>query len=114
MPVRYLPDFSAVAQQVAAAAGPGDVIVTMGAGDVTLLGPEIVTALRVRANRTAPGQPGGVAMSEPKDAPPTDLVADSDDSGDAGDVGDAGDYRCSPRQRNRRTAGSARRPNAGG
>jgi UDP-N-acetylmuramate--alanine ligase len=58
VPVRYLPDFSAVAQQVAAAAGPGDVIVTMGAGDVTLLGPEIVTALRVRANRTAPGHPG--------------------------------------------------------
>ncbi|WP_407689745.1 UDP-N-acetylmuramate--L-alanine ligase [Mycobacterium sp. HUMS_1102779] len=57
-PVRYLPDFSAVAAEVAAAAGPGDVIVTMGAGDVTLLGPEIVTALRVRANRTAPGRPG--------------------------------------------------------
>ncbi|GKU44043.1 hypothetical protein NJB14194_06750, partial [Mycobacterium montefiorense] len=50
VPARYLPDFSAVAEQVAAAAGPGDVIVTMGAGDVTLLGPEIVTALRVRAS----------------------------------------------------------------
>jgi UDP-N-acetylmuramate--alanine ligase len=58
VPVRYLPDFSAVADQVAAAAGPGDVVVTMGAGDVTLLGPEIVTALRVRANRSAPGRPG--------------------------------------------------------
>jgi UDP-N-acetylmuramate--alanine ligase len=58
VPVRYLPDFSAAAEQVAAAAGPGDVIVTMGAGDVTMLGPEIVTALRVRANRRAPGQPG--------------------------------------------------------
>ena len=57
VPVRYLPDFSAVAEQVAAAAGPGDVIVTMGAGDVTLLGPEIVTALRARANRSAPGRP---------------------------------------------------------
>jgi UDP-N-acetylmuramate--alanine ligase len=57
-PVHYIPDFSAVAEQVAAAAGPGDVIVTMGAGDVTMLGPEIVTALRVRANRSAPGQPG--------------------------------------------------------
>ncbi|BBN47895.1 UDP-N-acetylmuramate--L-alanine ligase [Mycobacterium avium] len=55
VPVRYLPDFSAAAEQVAAAAAPGDVIVTMGAGDVTLLGPEIVTALRVRANRGAPG-----------------------------------------------------------
>ncbi len=58
VPVRYLRDFSAVAEEVAAAAGPGDVIVTMGAGDVTLLGPEIVTALRVRANRSAPGRPG--------------------------------------------------------
>jgi UDP-N-acetylmuramate--alanine ligase len=57
-PVHYIPDFSAVAEEVAAAAGPGDVIVTMGAGDVTMLGPEIVTALRVRANRSAPGRPG--------------------------------------------------------
>ena len=56
--VHYIPDFSAVAEEVAAAAGPGDVIVTMGAGDVTLLGPEIVTALRARANRSAPGRPG--------------------------------------------------------
>jgi UDP-N-acetylmuramate--alanine ligase len=56
VPVRYLPDFSAVADEVAAAAGPGDVVVTMGAGDVTLLGPEIITALRARANRSAPGR----------------------------------------------------------
>ncbi|BBZ52202.1 UDP-N-acetylmuramate--L-alanine ligase [Mycobacterium heidelbergense] len=58
VPVRYVPDFSAVAHEVAAAARPGDVVVTMGAGDVTLLGPEIVTALRARANRSAPGRPG--------------------------------------------------------
>lgn len=58
VPVRYLADFSAVAEEVAAAAGPGDVVVTMGAGDVTLLGPEIVTALRARANRSSPGRPG--------------------------------------------------------
>ncbi|MBX9639638.1 MAG: UDP-N-acetylmuramate--L-alanine ligase, partial [Mycobacteriaceae bacterium] len=56
VPVHYLPDFSAVAEEVAAAAAPGDVIVTMGAGDVTMLGPEIVTALRLRANRSAPGR----------------------------------------------------------
>ncbi|OBJ78018.1 UDP-N-acetylmuramate--L-alanine ligase [Mycobacterium gordonae] len=56
VPVRYLPDFSAVADEVAAAAAPGDVVVTMGAGDVTLLGPEIITALRARANRNAPGR----------------------------------------------------------
>jgi UDP-N-acetylmuramate--alanine ligase len=58
VPVRYLPDLSSVAEAVAAAAGPGDVVVTMGAGDVTMLAPEIVTALRVRANRSAPGQRG--------------------------------------------------------
>ncbi len=38
VPVHYVPDFSAVAEKVAAAAGPGDVVVTMGAGDVALLG----------------------------------------------------------------------------
>ncbi|OHV04321.1 UDP-N-acetylmuramate--L-alanine ligase [Mycobacterium talmoniae] len=51
VPVHYVPDMSAAPAAVAAAAGPGDVIVTMGAGDVTLLGPEIVTALQLRANR---------------------------------------------------------------
>lgn len=55
VPVQYLPDLSAVAEAVAAAAGPGDVVVTMGAGDVTMLAPEIITALRVRANRSGPG-----------------------------------------------------------
>jgi UDP-N-acetylmuramate--alanine ligase len=48
VPVHYIPDFSAVAGQVAAVARPGDVVVTMGAGDVTLLGPEIITALHAR------------------------------------------------------------------
>jgi UDP-N-acetylmuramate--alanine ligase len=57
-PVTYVPDFSAVAERVAAAAKPGDVVVTMGAGDVTMLGPEILAALRVKANRSAPGGPG--------------------------------------------------------
>jgi UDP-N-acetylmuramate--alanine ligase len=57
-PVTYVPDFSAVAERVAAAANPGDVVVTMGAGDVTMLGPEILAALRVKANRSAPGGPG--------------------------------------------------------
>ena len=60
VPVHYLPDFSAVPEAVAAAAGPGDVIITMGAGDVTILGPEIVTALRARSDRTPPGHPGAL------------------------------------------------------
>jgi UDP-N-acetylmuramate--alanine ligase len=56
--VQYLPDFSSVAEVVAATAAPGDVVVTMGAGDVTMLAPEIVAALQLRANRAAPGRPG--------------------------------------------------------
>ena len=54
-PVSYVPDFSAVPARVAAAAAPGDVIVTMGAGDVTLLGNEILTELAARENRKPPG-----------------------------------------------------------
>ncbi len=58
VPVTYLPDFSTVAERVAAAADPGDVVATMGAGDVTMLGKEILAALQVKANRSAPGRPG--------------------------------------------------------
>ena len=50
VPVHYVPDFSAVAEQVAACAQPGDVVVTMGAGDVTLLGREILDAVNARAD----------------------------------------------------------------
>ncbi|MGD9620915.1 MAG: UDP-N-acetylmuramate--L-alanine ligase [Mycolicibacterium sp.] len=53
-PVTYVPDFSAVSALVAAAAEPGDVIVTMGAGDVTMLGAEILAALQAR---NEPGPP---------------------------------------------------------
>ena len=58
VPVQYVPDFSAVADLVAGVAGPGDVVITMGAGDVTMLGPEILNSLQVKANRSAPGRPG--------------------------------------------------------
>ncbi|MDZ4270627.1 MAG: UDP-N-acetylmuramate--L-alanine ligase [Mycobacterium sp.] len=57
-PVTYIPDFLAVPARVAAAAQPGDVVVTMGAGDVTMLGAEILAALHVKANRSAPGGSG--------------------------------------------------------
>ena len=52
---RYVPDFSAVAELVAASARPGDVVVTMGAGDVTLLGQEILAAVQARASLGKPG-----------------------------------------------------------
>jgi UDP-N-acetylmuramate--alanine ligase len=58
VPVTYMPDFSAVAERVAEAADPGDVVLTMGAGDVTMLGAEILAALQVKANRSAPRKPG--------------------------------------------------------
>jgi UDP-N-acetylmuramate--alanine ligase len=43
--VTYEADGSAVAGRVAALAAPGDVIITMGAGDVTRLGPQILGLL---------------------------------------------------------------------
>ena len=58
VPVHYVPDFSAVADLVADAARPGDVVVTMGAGDVTMLGQEILASLQVIANRSTPGRSG--------------------------------------------------------
>jgi UDP-N-acetylmuramate--alanine ligase len=43
--VRYEPSWSAVPSVVAELARPGDLVVTIGAGDVTMLGPEILAAL---------------------------------------------------------------------
>jgi len=45
---RFVPDSADLPAAVAAAARPGDLVLTMGAGDVTALGPLIVTALRQR------------------------------------------------------------------
>jgi UDP-N-acetylmuramate--alanine ligase len=45
---RYLPRADAVPQAVADIAEPGDIVLTMGAGDVTSLGPLLVSALRAR------------------------------------------------------------------
>lgn len=47
-PVHYQPDMSRVGRQVAALARPGDVVITMGAGDVTMLGGQILDGLRAR------------------------------------------------------------------
>jgi UDP-N-acetylmuramate--alanine ligase len=48
----FLPDSSAVPAAVAGLAKPGDLVLTMGAGDVTNLGPQILAALRERAGDT--------------------------------------------------------------
>jgi UDP-N-acetylmuramate--alanine ligase len=45
---RFVPDRAQVPAVIAGIAQPGDVVLTMGAGDVTLLGPELVEALRER------------------------------------------------------------------
>ncbi|WP_345497155.1 UDP-N-acetylmuramate--L-alanine ligase [Nocardia callitridis] len=47
-PVHYQPDMSRVGRQVAGLAEPGDVVITMGAGDVTMLGGQILDGLRAR------------------------------------------------------------------
>jgi UDP-N-acetylmuramate--alanine ligase len=46
---RFLPDAADVPEVIAGLAKPGDLVLTMGAGDVTSLGPLIVAALRDRA-----------------------------------------------------------------
>ena len=45
---RFLPDRTQAAPLIARIAKPGDVVLTMGAGDVTALGPQLVEALRGR------------------------------------------------------------------
>ncbi len=46
---RFIPDAAAVPDVIAGLAKPGDLVLTMGAGDITALGPLIVAALRDRA-----------------------------------------------------------------
>ncbi|ORA32495.1 UDP-N-acetylmuramate--L-alanine ligase [Mycobacterium aquaticum] len=67
VPVTYVPDFSAVAAEVAASARPGDVVITMGAGDVTMLGSEILTELQIKSNRSAPRTRGGPEHASGRD-----------------------------------------------
>jgi UDP-N-acetylmuramate--alanine ligase len=43
--VHYVPSWSDVAPAVAALARPGDLVLTVGAGDVTMVGPEVLRAL---------------------------------------------------------------------
>lgn len=47
--VAFVPSWTAVAADVAGRARPGDLVLTIGAGDVTMLGPEILGALSARA-----------------------------------------------------------------
>ena len=47
--VLFEPSWSAAAPALAARARPGDLVVTMGAGDVSMVGPEVLEALRAGA-----------------------------------------------------------------
>ncbi|MGZ4611408.1 MAG: UDP-N-acetylmuramate--L-alanine ligase, partial [Actinomycetes bacterium] len=49
--VAYEPSWSAVAARLAALARPGDLVLTLGAGDVTMIGPEVVELLESGAAR---------------------------------------------------------------
>jgi UDP-N-acetylmuramate--alanine ligase len=46
--VLFEPSWSATAPALAARARPGDLVMTMGAGDVSMVGPEVLEALRTR------------------------------------------------------------------
>jgi UDP-N-acetylmuramate--alanine ligase len=48
--VRFEPSWSATAPALADRARPGDLVVTMGAGDVSMVGPEVLAVLRARAD----------------------------------------------------------------
>ncbi len=51
--VRYLPSFAEAVTAATAQARPGDMILTLGAGNVSQLGPQIVAALRAREGKAA-------------------------------------------------------------
>ena len=46
--VAFEPSWSAVAGRLADLARPGDLVLTLGAGDVTMIGPEVVALLATR------------------------------------------------------------------
>jgi UDP-N-acetylmuramate--alanine ligase len=52
----YVPEFADVPKVVAALAAPGDLVLTMGAGDITKMGPLVLAA--IADPPPAPGSPG--------------------------------------------------------
>jgi UDP-N-acetylmuramate--alanine ligase len=53
--VLFEPSWSAAAPALAERARPGDLVMTMGAGDVSMVGPEVLDALRSRGDATDTG-----------------------------------------------------------
>ena len=60
--VHYEPSWAAVPGLLADLARPGDLVITMGAGDVTVLGPEVLAELE---RREAPARPDTVGAGRP-------------------------------------------------
>lgn len=56
VPAAFLPNFADVVEHVRSRARPGDIVLTIGAGDVTVLGPEILESL---AGGTGAGDDNG-------------------------------------------------------
>src|SRR3954452_23896637 len=56
--VHFEPSWSAAAPALAERARPGDLVITMGAGNVSMVGPEVLEALRARSVPEG-GDPGG-------------------------------------------------------
>ena len=56
--VHFEPSWSATPAALVARARPGDLVLTLGAGDVTLVGPEVLELLEERARPQDPGEPG--------------------------------------------------------
>ncbi len=54
--VRFEPSWSAAPAAVVERVGPGDLVLTLGAGDVTLVGPEVLELLAERAEKEATGE----------------------------------------------------------
>ncbi len=47
--VAFVPSWSAVADEVVSRLRPGDILLTVGAGDVTMIGPEVLDRLAAQA-----------------------------------------------------------------
>jgi UDP-N-acetylmuramate--alanine ligase len=58
--VHFEPSWSAAAPALAERAQPGDLVITMGAGNVSMVGPEVLEALRARS-APGTGDPGDTA-----------------------------------------------------
>jgi len=57
--VLFEPSWSATPSALVDRARPGDLVLTLGAGDVTLVGPEVLALLDERAERAERGVPAG-------------------------------------------------------